>query len=232
MGFSKVQKEARGQFTISAAGPVLVSSGASNRVNPDLSDACFLRGQDGSGELAYVIPGSSIKGVMRHYLEDMGKLSPAQAEVMFGRVKAEATSRKVDPVRSKIALSDAYAVPGTVKTDIRYQTAINPVSQSAKGGSLNNMEVVIAGEFPCSFRLLNYEENELEALLCAIAAFNSGELCIGGRISRGFGTVQIRHFHMKLIQGIEKETLLPHVIASYDSLADAGKIAATVGGGF
>ena len=226
MGFSKVQKEARGQFTISAAGPVLVSSGASNRVNPDLSDACFLRGQDGSGELAYVIPGSSIKGVMRHYLEDMGKLSPAQAEVMFGRVKAEAT------LRSKIALSDAYAVPETVKTDIRYQTAINPVSQSAKRGSLNNMEVVIAGEFPCSFRLLNYEENELEALLCAIAAFDSGELCIGGRISRGFGTVQIRHFHMKLIQGIEKETLLPHVIASYDSLANVGKIAATVGGGF
>lgn len=219
--FSKVQMEAYGHFTISADGPILISSGSSNRVNPDLPDACFLTGKNESGKMVYVIPGSSVKGVVRHYLEDVGKLSPAQAEEMFGTVKGQS-------IRSKISFSDAYADMKTVQTDIRYQTAINPVSQSAKKNTLNNMEVVIAGAFPCHFRLLNYSKAELDALLFAIGAFDRGELCIGGRISRGFGTVRITDFHMKVIKGYDKETLSPNVIKIYDVLADAYQEAALV----
>lgn len=212
MHLKEFKKEVCGSFTISADGPMLIKSGVSNKTDPALPDALFLTGKDGNTE-TYVIPGSSIKGVIRHYLEDNHTLDENAVKSLFG-------AHKPGLLRGKLSISDAYADMTTVNIVHRPNTAIGAVSQSAVRNSLNNTDTLDQGEFRCSFRIINPSGKDVLSLLNALDAMNRHILFIGGRTSKGYGRVSIRDFQMQVADGYTPE-FKPNLIAEYSDLAEA-----------
>ena len=90
--FEKLERVAIAEFDLIADGPVLVQSGKSNKINPTLPDSSFLRGLY-NGEETFVIPGSTIKGVIRSYVSDtldptkeLGDNEISQINKLFGYI--------------------------------------------------------------------------------------------------------------------------------------------------
>lgn len=212
MHLKELKNEVCGTFTISADGPLLIKSGASNKTDPALPDALFLTGKDGDTE-TYVIPGSSLKGVIRHYLEDNRILKEDALKSLFG-------CHKGGLQRGKLSLSDAYADMSTVHIVHRTNTAIGAVSQSTTHGSLNNTDTLDQGNFQCNFRIINPSGNDVCALLNALDAMNRHILFIGGRTSKGYGRISIKDFQMQVISGFTAE-FKPNITAVYTNLVDA-----------
>lgn len=200
-------------YTICPKGPVLVSASNGNKLHPEMPDRTFLKSCD-NGVEKYVIPGSSLKGVIRHYLYK--KQSDDLVDSLFGY----SDKKKKENLKSRVSISDAFADMDTIETTVRYSTAIGSVSQSAKRGSLNQCEAVIKGNFNGTMRLRSVSEAEIAMLLSALNAMNSGEICVGGRISRGFGRISVNQFEMTVTQGY-KTDLTPNIIGNYTSIDDA-----------
>ncbi|MCD8094861.1 MAG: RAMP superfamily CRISPR-associated protein [Ruminococcus sp.] len=200
-------------FNLSADGPVLVSSGSKNSIHPERPDNMFLRGMD-KGKECYVIPGSSIKGIVKHYLYTI--YTDEQIDKLFGYTAKE------NNLKSCICFYDAYADMDTIRSTIRYSTAVGSVSQSAKTGSLNNLEAVTAGNFKCNIVLKNVTDDEIKMILNAIEAIDVGMIFIGGKVSRGFGKMKVNDFKMILSKGYD-ENLTPIPCGSYESLQNAVK---------
>ena len=206
--FKNNSKKAIAEFDLCAAGPVIVGSGTSNERDPRKPDNTFLTGHNGI-ETAYVIPGSSIKGVIRHYVHERIN-NKDQEDKLFGKVRGGAW-------KSKIAFHDAYADMSTIVTSIRYSTAIDPVLQKAKGGSLNNIQTVEKGSFKSGFKLVNYSDKELLLIIEALGAINEGRLRIGGRTSRGYGVMRVENFKMTVTDGYD-QNLEPKNPKTYSSI--------------
>ena len=88
--FKKLSNQAHAEFDLCADGPVLISSGKSNKTNPTLPDNTFITGYNiikESGETSrfenYLIPGSTIKGVIRHYINEQLMYSEKDTEILF-----------------------------------------------------------------------------------------------------------------------------------------------------
>ncbi len=209
--FEKIECTAYAEFDLCADGPVLISSGKSNKTNPTLPDNTFITGFCGAEhkDEIYVIPGSTIKGVIRHHIDEKN------ARVIFGKIDGGAQ-------KSKIKFNDAYAVSETIVTTVRHSTAINPLNQSAKNGSLNNMEVVEKGAFKAGFIFRNYTATEMEKILLALYDVNEGSVRFGGKISRGFGKMRIENFSMKVNNGFD-ESLMPKNEIVFSSIEAAIK---------
>ena len=196
--FEKFEKTAVVEFDLCAAGPVVISSGKNNELDPRLPDMSFLSGNDGN-TTAFVIPGSTIKGVIRGFVYNEAKLkrTAVNEETLFGRAMGEAR-------KSKISFHDAYADMSTTVSNIRHSTALDPILQSAKRGSLNNVQVVEKGTFKAGFKLINYSHDELEIIMRALSAVNDGRLRFGGRTSRGYGMMRVENFHMTIYNGFDE----------------------------
>lgn len=196
--FEKIERTAVAEFDLCAEGPVLVSSGYNSELDPRLPDNTFLTGRDGK-EITFVIPGSTIKGVIRNYVYKQIKNGAAvDEEELFGRIKGKAQ-------KSKISFHDAYADMTTVVSRIRYSTAIDPILQSAMRGTLNNMQVVEKGVFKAGFKLVNYTNEELDIVIRALEAVNTKMIRFGGKTSRGFGVMKIENFKMETDEGFNEQ---------------------------
>lgn len=193
--FKKLLNQAHVEFDLCADGPVLISSGKSNKTDPTLPDNTFITGYDGKNHTEnYLVPGSTIKGVIRHYMEEQLMFSEESAKKLFGDIRSGLQ-------KSKVKFSDAFAVPETVVTAIRHSTAINPHLQTAREKTLNNMEVVEQGVFKASFIVKNYTPVEMEKLLVAVFDINTGAVRFGGKRSRGFGQMRVENFRMTSFDG-------------------------------
>ena len=82
--FTRIDRKAIAEFDLCAVGPVIVGSGRSNELDPTLPDMTFLSGNNGEEE-TFVIPGSTIKGVIRHYIGKKINDSDAE-EFLFGKL--------------------------------------------------------------------------------------------------------------------------------------------------
>lgn len=215
--FEKLTCTAAVEFELCAAGPVLVSSGRSHKTDPTLPDTTFMTGYIGRNhsEECYVIPGSSIKGVIRHHIQDNYIINDEAAEKLFGKIKGGAQ-------KSKIKFYDAFAVPNTVTTAVRNSTKIDPNSQSPVRGSLNNMEVVERGTFKAGFQIRNFTYKEIESLLKTLLDIDSGAVRFGGKVSRGFGQMKIGSFSMTANRGYDTE-LKPVDKVSFSDIEEALK---------
>lgn len=200
--FEKLTCSAKAEFELCAAGPVLVSSGKSHKTDPTVPDTTFMTGYIGKDHLTecYVIPGSSVKGVLRHHIQDLYITKESEAEALFGKIKDGAQ-------KSKIKFSDAYAVPDTIVTAVRNSTKIDPNSQSPVKGSLNNLQAVEKGTFKAGFQIKNFTHKEIEALLMALLDIDTGAVRFGGKTSRGFGKMRIGSFSMTADKGYDSELM-------------------------
>lgn len=197
-------------YTISPKGPVLISASTGNKLHPELPDRTFLTSRE-NGVETYVIPGSSLKGVIRNYLEK--------------HFNQESTNALLGPlfhggVKSKVSFFDLFADMNTVETTIRFSTMIGSVSQSASSGTLNQCEAVIKGNFNGSIRFRSVSEDEIVMVLTALTAMNNGEVCVGGKISRGFGRIFVSQFDMTITSGFNND-FSPNVVGKYTSIEEA-----------
>lgn len=192
--FAEYRRIAVSSFNLVVDGPVLIQSGNSNKIDPTLPDASFVRGLY-KGKMTLVIPGSTIKGVIRSRVHD---IDSSIVDGLFGKVGNE-------PQKSKIGFHDAYAIPESVVTNIRYNTKIDNKSHSAERGSLRTLEVAERGVFNAGFRLINYEEAELHLILKALSDINTGLVRFGGGKSRGFGMMKLDNFQIDVSEGFDKD---------------------------
>lgn len=211
--FESLNNTVVAEFILSAVGPVLVGSKGSNELDPTLPDAAFLMGSDGE-QKAFVIPGSTIKGVIRSRYCDVNGNVPT--EEVFGCINGQKTHR------SKLYFHDAYADMKTVKCGIRYSTAIKSINQNAKKNSLNNMQAVEKGDFHAGFKAINCTDENIYALLKILDEVNFGLVKFGGRKSRGFGAMKISSFTLRENSGFDENFNEKEKIV-YHSLEDALK---------
>lgn len=192
-----LKNKACAEFILSADGPVLVSAKYSGDLNPTTADAQFLTGQNGSEECC-VIPGSTLKGVFRSFFETNERYKMSNTEDLFGTVKNQEDGKAY---KGRISFHDAYADMSGVRMIIRASTAIAAHTQSAMTGTLNNVLAVEKGDFSAGFTLVNYSDDELLKLLCALNLVNEGFIRIGGRKSRGYGKMAVSSFRLTTTGG-------------------------------
>ena len=199
------------KLTLTADGPLLVSSGSANRLHPELPDYTFMTSRV-NGTDTYVIPGSALKGTVKHYLYRTCE-SDALIEALF---KSDQKPLK----KSRISFQDAFADMDTVETAVRHSTAIGSVSQGPQHGTLNNLIAVIAGVFSTCIRMRDASVQEIKMILQALQAVNRHDICFGGRVSRGFGRMHIGRFSMTVSDGYDA-FLRPNIAGQYDTLSAA-----------
>lgn len=209
--FKTLQKEAICQFDLSANSPLIIADNRTSKIDVTSAKTTFLKGKDENNQDTYVLPGSSIKGVFRHYFYDHVK--DDVTNVLFGNISKDNINK------GKIKFNDAYADMSTVKTTIRYNTAINKISQSAQNGTLNSIEAVIQGDFKSGFKITNFTSYELETILKAMLSINDGELSFGGRTSRGFGRMLIKNFKLVINNGYNQDFIAD--IKEFDTIEKA-----------
>lgn len=143
-----------------------------------------------------VVPGSSLKGILRsraEYLcrvsgvpvclnEPCGQCRPCR---IFGHGGVDGAG-----VRGRIAVLDAEITDADVQ--LRQHAAIDRFTGGAPDKLLFTDQVVVAGTFPLRVeRLAPLDPADL-ALLCAVVAdLDDGLVGIGGRTTRGYGTVRV-----------------------------------------
>lgn len=209
--FKITKSIAAAEFVLSADGPVLVSGKSGREVDPTLPKEAFVVGDTENGE-AYVIPGSTVKGVIRSRFTDL--YGEDKAKELFGCIGKGATHR------SKLSFNDAYADMETVKTSVRYFTAINSASQSAKTGSFRDVEAVERGDFYAGFKAVNCSGKDIYELLIVLNDVNNGFVTFGGKKSRGFGTMKITSFKLTINKGYD-ENFVKVEEKTFNSLEEA-----------
>ncbi len=211
---------------INPVGPLLIKAGGFS-ANPSLPDMQFVRTyQMGKGETVY-IPGSSLKGVVRGFVEKVLRTLddrdswrwacptfPDMSQSCAKQLEKEESSAIVyrqscgacrlfghTRLRGRLAFTDLVPV-SEVTTEIRYGVAISRLSHAVAHGPFE-MEVAIAGTFSGQIVLENYELWQVGVMATALAAMNQGLLKMGFGKNRGFGQVQV------LVQEAKVEEVAP-----------------------
>ena len=199
---------------LSPMGPLLIKAGGIS-ANPTLPDMQFVRTfHPEKGETVY-IPGSSLKGVVRGFVEKAlrtidNKQSwqwacptfPDDSESCAKRLEKEESSSHIygrscgacrtfghTRLKGRAAFTDLLPV-NDIKTEIRYGVAISRLSHAVGAGPFE-MEIAVAGTFEGHLVLENFELWQLGLLAMALEAMNQGLLKVGFGKNRGFGTVKV-----------------------------------------
>lgn len=183
--------------TMVCVSPIAVGSGKSEYTDSDVL-------VDSEGRP--FIPGTTIAGVCRHYLEDQGE----NVSDLFGSDRNENSD-------SKIIFYEAFPKSETVIGQ-RDGVAISYDTETAKDGALFNYEIVGKGRSEgssegssegCKFDLrieLNDDENNngKEYIKKIVNGFNNGFIRIGFKTNRGFGRVRLNQCKLAEITDINE----------------------------
>jgi len=201
-------------LAISPRGPLLVKAGGVS-ANPSLPDMQFVRTVHATlGETVY-IPGSSLKGVVRGFVEKALRtlddratwrwacpMFPDEQGSCAKRLEKEENSAAVyrrscgacrifghTRLRGRASFTDLFPT-GEVATETRYGVAISRLTHAVAHGPFE-MEVAVAGTFEGHLVLENYEIWQLGLLASALEAMNQGLVKVGFGKNRGFGEVEV-----------------------------------------
>lgn len=201
---------------IEPKGPLLVKSGTV-ALDPTLPDMQFVRTfHPELGETIY-IPGSSLKGAIRAFVEGSLRTAGLTACDVFGD---DSCGKKFDMrtggregeeildsatvyrescyackvfgntrLKARVAMSDAYPT-ATPVTEVRQSVAISRLTGAVAHGPYD-LEVLVSGGFRFAVRLENFEVWQIGLLALALRAMNDGFLRLGFGKNRGFGEVSV-----------------------------------------
>jgi len=221
------------RLQIRPKGPLLIKAGGIS-ADPSLPDMQFVRTyRPDDGETVY-IPGSSLKGVVRGFVEkalrtlndrDSWRWAcptfPNEAESCAKRLKDETDTATVyhrscgacrifghTRLRGRLSFTDFFPVE-EVRTEIRYGVAISRLTHAVAHGPFD-MEVAVSGTFEGTLVLENFEIWQLGLLTTALEAMNLGLLKVGFGKNRGFGEVEARMVEAQvdeIVAGYQKDRL-------------------------
>ena len=169
---------------LTAKTPFMIGSGESEG-----SDVDILRNK--SGEV--FIPGTSLAGVCRDYLEDVG----IETKYVFGY---GATKESSDEKESSIIFYDAFS-RGNVYTSVR--DAVRLERKVSKTGCKFDFEIA-ESKSAFNFRIeINYTDPDIERRICEdiVSGFKKEGIRIGAKTTRGFGVFEldnVKHLYLNL----------------------------------
>lgn len=199
---------------VSPKGPLLIKAGGIS-ADPTLPDMQFVRTYHPQrGETVY-IPGSSLKGVVRGFVEKVlrtvGDFNswrwacptfPDEARSCAKTLEKVEDSAEVyrrscgacrifghTRLKGRVSFTD-FLPPGEIKTEIRYGVAISRLTHAVAHGPFE-MEVAVAGIFEGRLVLENFELWQLGLLALALESMNQGLVKVGFGKNRGFGEVDV-----------------------------------------
>ncbi|MHA1265521.1 MAG: type III CRISPR-associated RAMP protein Csx7 [Candidatus Helarchaeota archaeon] len=170
-----------------------------------LIDNQFIRIQRGN-DLTPFIPGSSLKGVFRSFLE---RIASARGENVCDPLDTKSQCQKSldvciicsifgsQSIASHVLISDAYPISENYKMSIKPGVAINRVTGAAQRGALYTLET-ISPETQFSFEMIieniDLKEDSSRAIYLRILLKEllDGHLKVGGKTSAGLGTVLLK----------------------------------------
>ncbi len=189
---------------ISPISPILIKSGGIS-ANPSLPDMQFVRTYiSGKGETIY-IPGSSIKGVIRSYSENLlrtfnknvcnvfkkdGLCVPENIEnpyFIYQRACPICKTFGNTKLKGRTNFKDAYP-EGNLKTETRYGVAISRLTHSVAAGPFD-MELVVEANFKTKITIENFQVWQVGLILYCIEQMDDGWIKIGYGKNRGLGEV-------------------------------------------
>jgi len=174
--------------------PFMIGSG-----EEESSDSDVLRDSDGN----VYIPGTSLAGVSRHFLETVG----INTDDIFGKIEVEKEAEK--DYESKIKFFDAFAT-NEVSTSVR--DSVRLVDKISLDGSKFDYEIAEAGaEFIFKIELNTCSCEEKKICSYIINGFRNGDIRIGSKTTRGFGVVDIediKYLQLDLTNAEEMETYI------------------------
>ncbi len=201
-------------FHLSPRGPLLIKAGGIS-ADPTLPDMQFVRTfHPQKGETLY-IPGSSLKGVVRGFVEKALRTIddntswrwacatfPDEDGSCAKRLGKEENSALIykrscgacrifghTRLKGRASFTDLLPVD-EVKTEIRYGVAISRLSHAVAHGPFE-MEVAVSGTFEGQLVLENFEIWQLGLLALALESMNQGLIKVGFGKNRGFGEVAV-----------------------------------------
>ena len=174
--------------------PFMIGSG-----EEESSDSDVLRDSDGN----VYIPGTSLAGVSRHFLETIG----INTDDIFGKIEVEKEAEK--DYESKIKFFDAFAT-NEVSTSVR--DSVRLVDKISLDGSKFDYEIAEAGaEFIFKIELNTCSCEEKKICSYIINGFRNGDIRIGSKTTRGFGVVDvedIKYLQLDLTNAEEMDTYI------------------------
>ena len=163
------------------------------------SDSDVLRDSDGN----VYIPGTSLAGVSRHFLETVG----INTDDIFGKIEVEKEDET--DYESKIKFFDAFAT-NEVSTSVR--DSVRLLDKISLEGSKFDYEIAEAGaEFIFKIELNTCSCEEKKICSYIINGFRNGDIRIGSKTTRGFGVVDIediKYLQLDLTKAEEMETYI------------------------
>ena len=191
-------------------------------------DNTFLRVRKNGEEIPY-IPGSTLKGVLRNYFEQLAKSRYPELHDPWDQDKIDKEAKEGDfcvvcgtfgstRIASHIRVFDAYP-RSKVTTNIKTCVGIDREFQAARPGILYTEEFIEPG-YEWSFKMdiinIQFPEeggDERSMLLTeTIRALKLGLLSFGARKSVGFGHIQLKE--AKWVRYVLKEGVLKEEVSS------------------
>lgn len=161
---------------------------------------------DGTGK-AVVLPGSSLAGALRAYLEK--QVGNGVSNYLFGwqDLRKNAPENGIRSAQSWLMIRDSYA-PIPKNVELRDGVAIDATTRTAKKGQKYDLQLLPPGiQFPLHMELPlpdgDDAENARQLLATALYALENSEVPLGGRSRRGFGECTVKDwqvFHYDLTQ--------------------------------
>lgn len=206
--FRELQNEAKLSFILHTKSPLFIKSEKSNVLDPTLPDMQCIKSRY-KGKSTPIIPGSSIKGVLRSRYESLAILfggrccNVVEKQSRCKISEKKKTGREVyesmcpacklfgsTEISSRISITDAYP-EGEYAMGERMGVGINRITGAAQKGALYDFEVVEEGSFRAGITLKNYEIYQLKLLLYVLKDINDGYVTLGGATTRGNGRMEV-----------------------------------------
>ncbi len=213
--FRELINEVKLSVLLHTRSPLTIRSAQGKLLDPTLLDMQCVRSRY-RGKDTVIIPGSSLKGVIRSRYEKIIKLFGGECCDIFndksgcnGKINGK-TDRPYEEqgkyvyqyvcpacklfgslnIASRISIADAYPVGDCILGE-RTGVGINRITGAAQKGALYDFEVVEEGTFRAEITLKNYELYQMALLLYVLKDLDEGYVSLGAAATRGNGQIEV-----------------------------------------
>lgn len=214
--FRELKNEAKLSVLLHTKSPLTIRSAQGKLLDPTLLDMQCVKSRY-HGTDTVIIPGSSLKGVIRSRYEKIIGLFGGECCDIFNdksRCNHKINGKKNKPyeeqgryvyqyvcpacklfgslnIASRIYIADAYPAGKCILGE-RTGVGINRITGAAQKGALYDFEVVEDGTFQVEITLKNYELYQMVLLLYVLKDLDEGYVALGAASTRGNGRMEVQ----------------------------------------
>lgn len=220
--FRELKNEAKLSILLHTKSPLTIRSAQGKLLNPALHDMQCVKSRY-RGRDTVIIPGSSLKGVIRSRYEKIVPLFGSDCCNIFNdknKCSSKIEGRKNRPykeqgeyvyqyvcpacklfgslnIASRIYIADAYPTGECVLGE-RTGVGINRITGASQKGALYDFEVVEDGSFQVEITLKNYELYQMALLLYVLKDLDEGYVSLGAAATRGNGRMEVQRLDISV----------------------------------